>query len=100
MKDRYGREIKERRRFDGGAPPEGVSKMAIRIITILLFMTAAVIFFFPTPGSEKSGQAPDSRGPRHAASTAGALDASPAALDGQDSPGTPDMTDAAGPAQN
>jgi hypothetical protein len=41
---------REPRKFDfDDEPPKGVSKKAIHMIILLLFLIAAFIFFFPSP---------------------------------------------------
>ena len=56
MKDQYGRTIEEPRKPDFNTPERGVNKKAIRLMTILLFFTAAIIFVYP--GGSKSDDVP------------------------------------------
>ena len=56
MKDQYGRTIEEPRKPDFKTPERGVNKKAIRLMTILLFLTAAIIFVYPS--GNKSDDAP------------------------------------------
>ncbi|MDR2088861.1 MAG: hypothetical protein LBP73_05860 [Clostridiales Family XIII bacterium] len=44
---------REPRKFDyKDEPPKGVSKKAIHMIILLLFLVAAFLFFFPSPRGE------------------------------------------------
>jgi hypothetical protein len=56
LKDRYGREIEEKREFDFRPPPKGPDRRAIRLIIILLFLIAVIIMAFP---NNDERQAPD-----------------------------------------
>ena len=56
MKDQYGRTIEEPRKVVLNTSERGVNKKAIRLMTILLFLTAAIIFVYPSGGG--TGDAP------------------------------------------
>ena len=56
MKDQYGRTIEEPRKPDFKTPESGINKKAIRLMIILLFLTAAIIFMYPS--GNKSDDAP------------------------------------------
>jgi hypothetical protein len=55
MKDQSGRDSDGGRKIDSSAPPKGLNKFAVRMMTMLLFMAAGVIFIFPGSGGGQAG---------------------------------------------
>jgi hypothetical protein len=60
MKDRFGKEIREPREFNS-EPEWKVDKKVTRLMTVLLFLIAAIIFFFPSGDNDKTADAPEQK---------------------------------------
>ncbi|GHU49516.1 hypothetical protein FACS1894127_2920 [Clostridia bacterium] len=58
MKDRFGREIRQPREFKV-VPEYKVDKKITRLITILLFLIAAILFLFPSGDEENPPYIPE-----------------------------------------